>query len=80
MLVGAGRATSAFRVVTLIPQDKEGFGSVISHEENMKFIFEESRTLYSNQPVIGVKLQKCPRSNNLLEKLFFKRLLLLSDF
>ncbi|UZJ79328.1 hypothetical protein [Fictibacillus sp. KU28468] len=27
--------------VTLVPQDKEGFGSVISHEENVKFIFEE---------------------------------------
>ncbi|WP_156419043.1 hypothetical protein [Fictibacillus sp. FJAT-27399] len=35
--------------VTLVPQDKEGFGSVISHEENVKFIFEESRTLHSNQ-------------------------------
>jgi hypothetical protein len=29
---------------TLLPQDKEGFGSFISHEENVKFIFEESRT------------------------------------
>ncbi|WP_234293203.1 hypothetical protein, partial [Fictibacillus sp. FJAT-27399] len=27
--------------VTLVPQDKEGLGSVISHEENVKFIFEE---------------------------------------
>jgi hypothetical protein len=35
---------------TLIPQDKEGFGSFKSHEENVKFIFEESRTLHSNQP------------------------------
>jgi hypothetical protein len=36
--------------VPLIPQDKEGFGSFKSHEENVKFIFEESRTLHSNQP------------------------------
>jgi hypothetical protein len=34
---------------TLIPQDKEGFDSVTSHEENVIFIFEESRTLHSNQ-------------------------------
>ncbi|MED2975068.1 hypothetical protein P4361_22940, partial [Fictibacillus sp. B-59209] len=34
-----------------LPQDKEGFGSVISHEENVKFIFEESRPLHSNQLV-----------------------------
>ncbi|MFC0190410.1 hypothetical protein ACFFJY_19145 [Fictibacillus aquaticus] len=26
----------------LVPQDKEGFGSPTSHEENVKFIFEES--------------------------------------
>jgi hypothetical protein len=38
-------------VGTLIPQDKEGVGSVISHEENVNFIFEESRTLLSNQLV-----------------------------
>ncbi|MGP4078335.1 hypothetical protein ACTWQL_00350 [Pseudalkalibacillus sp. R45] len=31
------------------PQDKESFGSVTSHEENAIFIFEESRTLLSNQ-------------------------------
>jgi hypothetical protein len=36
---------------TLLPQDKEGFSSVISHEENVNFIFEESRTLHSNQLV-----------------------------
>ncbi|UZJ77842.1 hypothetical protein [Fictibacillus sp. KU28468] len=35
--------------VTLVPQDKEGSGSFLSHEENVKFIFEESRTLHSNQ-------------------------------
>jgi hypothetical protein len=35
--------------VPLIPQDKEGFDSVTSHEENVIFIFEESRTLRSNQ-------------------------------
>ncbi|MGP4079392.1 hypothetical protein ACTWQL_05705 [Pseudalkalibacillus sp. R45] len=36
-------------VGTLIPQDKESFGSVSSQEENVIFIFEESRTLLSNQ-------------------------------
>ncbi|UZJ80889.1 hypothetical protein [Fictibacillus sp. KU28468] len=54
--------------VTLVPQDKEGFGSVISHEENVKFIFEESRTLYYNQLVNEVSLQQCSQSNNLLGK------------
>ncbi|WP_443144299.1 hypothetical protein [Pseudalkalibacillus sp. R45] len=37
----------------LIPQDKESFGSVTSHEENAIFIFEESRTLLSNQLARG---------------------------
>jgi hypothetical protein len=37
--------------VPLIPQDKEGFGSFKSHEENVMFIFEESRTLRSNQQI-----------------------------
>jgi hypothetical protein len=35
-----------YRVVSpvpLIPLDKEGFGSITSHEENVVFIFEESR-------------------------------------
>ncbi|MGP4080930.1 hypothetical protein ACTWQL_13545 [Pseudalkalibacillus sp. R45] len=36
-------------VGTLVPQDKESFGSVTSHEGNAIFIFEESRTLLSNQ-------------------------------
>ncbi len=40
-------------VGTLIPQDKESFGSVISHEENAIFIFEESRTWLSNQLAQG---------------------------
>jgi hypothetical protein len=35
--------------VPLIPRDKEGFGSVTSHEENAFFIFEESRTFLFNQ-------------------------------
>ncbi|UZJ77023.1 hypothetical protein [Fictibacillus sp. KU28468] len=35
--------------VTLVPQDKEGSGSFLSHEENVKFIFEESRTFHFNQ-------------------------------
>ncbi|WNB92848.1 hypothetical protein [Bacillus sp. NEB1478] len=37
--------------VPLLPQDKEGYGSDISHEENVIFIFEESLTLHSNQLV-----------------------------
>ncbi len=41
-------------VGTLIPQDKESFGSVTSHEENAIFIFEESRTLLSNPLAQGV--------------------------
>ncbi len=55
--------------VPLVPQDKEGLGSVISHEENVKFIFEESRTLHSSQLVNEAYLQK---SNNLLEKPYKK--------
>ncbi|UZJ76903.1 hypothetical protein [Fictibacillus sp. KU28468] len=35
--------------VTLVPQDKEDSRSVLSHEENVKFIFEESRTFHFNQ-------------------------------
>ncbi|UZJ79122.1 hypothetical protein [Fictibacillus sp. KU28468] len=45
-----------------VPQDKEGLGSVISHEENVKFIFEESRTLHSNQLVNEDSLQKCSKA------------------
>ncbi|WNB92343.1 hypothetical protein [Bacillus sp. NEB1478] len=54
--LSAGRAVSHLALCTrcvspvpLLPQDKEGFGSDISHEENVIFIFEESRTLHSNQ-------------------------------
>ena len=43
---------------TLIPQDKDSFGSVISHEENMKFIFEESHTFRFNQLVNEETSQK----------------------
>ncbi|MGP4080428.1 hypothetical protein ACTWQL_10955 [Pseudalkalibacillus sp. R45] len=39
--------------VPLIPQDKESFGRVSTHEENAIFIFEESRTLLSNQLAQG---------------------------
>ncbi|MGP4080161.1 hypothetical protein ACTWQL_09615 [Pseudalkalibacillus sp. R45] len=49
----------------LISQDKESFGSVTSHEENAIFIFEESRTLLSNQLAQGESIQKSPKSNNL---------------
>ncbi|UZJ79060.1 hypothetical protein [Fictibacillus sp. KU28468] len=51
--------------VPLLPQDKEGFGSGTSHEENANFIFEESRTLHSNQLVNEARLQKGPQCNNL---------------
>ncbi|MGP4080170.1 hypothetical protein ACTWQL_09660 [Pseudalkalibacillus sp. R45] len=40
-------------VGTLVPQDKESFGCVTSHEENAIFIFEESRILLSNQLAQG---------------------------
>jgi hypothetical protein len=33
---------------TLLPQDKEDNGRNNSHEENVNFIFEESRTLHYN--------------------------------
>ncbi|MGP4078450.1 hypothetical protein ACTWQL_00935 [Pseudalkalibacillus sp. R45] len=36
------------------PQDKESFGSVTTHEENVIFIFEESRILLSTQLAQGV--------------------------
>ncbi|MGP4083014.1 hypothetical protein ACTWQL_24380 [Pseudalkalibacillus sp. R45] len=45
-------------VGTLVPQDKESSGRVTSHEENAIFIFEESRTLLSNQLAQGGSLQK----------------------
>ncbi len=45
-------------VGTLIPQDKESFSSVTSHEENAIFLFEESRTLLSNQVAQGVFFYK----------------------
>ncbi|WP_062233545.1 hypothetical protein [Fictibacillus sp. FJAT-27399] len=48
--------------VPLVPQGKEGFGSVISHEENVKFIFEESRTLHSNQLVNEDSLKNVPKA------------------
>jgi hypothetical protein len=66
--------------VTLNPQDKEGFGSVISHEENVKFIFEESRTLHSNQLVNEDSLSCYNKDlKDLLEKLSIQTLLLLED-
>ncbi|WP_261132414.1 hypothetical protein [Bacillus sp. Marseille-Q3570] len=40
-------------VGTLTTQDKESFGSITSHEEHAIFIFEESRTLLSNQLAQG---------------------------
>jgi hypothetical protein len=45
-------------VGTLIPQDKECCGSYTSHEENVFFIFEESRTLHFNQLVNEDLLRK----------------------
>ncbi|MGP4082328.1 hypothetical protein ACTWQL_20775 [Pseudalkalibacillus sp. R45] len=51
-------------VGTLIPQDKESCGSVTSQEENAIFIFEESRTLLSNQLAQGefLKMTQKPQS------------------
>ncbi|UZJ78466.1 hypothetical protein [Fictibacillus sp. KU28468] len=43
------QAPAGVSPVTLVPQDKEGSGSFLSHEENVKFIFEESRTFHFNQ-------------------------------
>jgi hypothetical protein len=47
---------------TLIPQDKEGNGRIISHEENVNFIFEESRTFHSNQLVNEENEQNEPKA------------------
>ncbi|MDM5340625.1 hypothetical protein QUF84_25890 [Fictibacillus enclensis] len=38
---GTGASTSLVSPVTLVPQDKERFGSETSHEENVVFIFED---------------------------------------
>jgi hypothetical protein len=51
-----GCSLSAGRAVS--PQDMEGNGRIISHEENVNFIFEESRTLLSNQLVFEDTFQK----------------------
>ncbi|MGP4082024.1 hypothetical protein ACTWQL_19235, partial [Pseudalkalibacillus sp. R45] len=61
-------------VGTLIPQDKESFGSVTSHEENAIFIFEESRTLLSNQLAQGdfFKMTQKQQSYRKTKKLHFK--------
>ncbi|WNB92360.1 hypothetical protein [Bacillus sp. NEB1478] len=47
---------------TLLPQDKEGYGSDISHEENVIFIFEESRTLHSIQLFNEEDKQDAPKA------------------
>ncbi|WP_156418968.1 hypothetical protein [Fictibacillus sp. FJAT-27399] len=57
-----GRKCLRVSPVTLVPQDKEGFGSVISHEENVKFIFEESRTFHSNQLVNEALYKNVPKA------------------
>ncbi|MGP4080877.1 hypothetical protein ACTWQL_13270 [Pseudalkalibacillus sp. R45] len=59
-------------VGTLIPQDKEIFGSVTSHEENAIFIFEESRTLLSNQLAQGEFLKMTQKQNSFRKELFEK--------
>ncbi|UZJ79999.1 hypothetical protein [Fictibacillus sp. KU28468] len=43
------QAPAGVSPVTLVPQDKEGSGSFLSHEENVKFIFEESRIFHFNK-------------------------------
>ncbi|UZJ79030.1 hypothetical protein [Fictibacillus sp. KU28468] len=40
------QAPAGVSPVTLVPQDKEGSGSYLSHEENVKFIFAESRIFH----------------------------------
>jgi hypothetical protein len=57
---------------TLIPQDKEGNGRIISHEENVNFIFEESRTLHSYQ-LVTEERTLWANSNYLLEKSLFNQ-------
>ncbi|MGP4082018.1 hypothetical protein ACTWQL_19205 [Pseudalkalibacillus sp. R45] len=54
-------------VGTLIPQDKESFGSVTSHEENAIFHFRGVSHLALQSTCTGCFL-KCLKSNNLLEK------------
>ncbi|MGP4083052.1 hypothetical protein ACTWQL_24655 [Pseudalkalibacillus sp. R45] len=51
-------------VGTLIPQDKESFGSVTSHEEKSIFIFEEFHALLSNQLALCkyLKMTQKPQS------------------
>jgi hypothetical protein len=54
--------------VPLIPQDKEGSGSFKSHEENVKFIFEESRTLHFNQLINEENEQSEPKATFFLRE------------
>ncbi|WHY72633.1 hypothetical protein [Fictibacillus enclensis] len=51
---GNGASASLVSSVPLFPLDKERLGSDPSHEENVMFIFEESRTLHFNQPHGGI--------------------------
>jgi hypothetical protein len=44
--------TCGVSLSSYIPQDKEGYGSEKSHEENVIFIFEESSAFRSNQQVL----------------------------
>jgi hypothetical protein len=62
-------ASVGSRLFLYIPQDKEGYGSETSHEENVVFIFEESSTFRSN-PLCTFNIDK---SNNLLEKSLSKK-------
>ncbi|MGP4081293.1 hypothetical protein ACTWQL_15405 [Pseudalkalibacillus sp. R45] len=55
-------------VGTLIPQDKESFDSVTSHEENA--IFEESRTLLSNQLALGEFCKITQKQQSFRKELF----------
>jgi hypothetical protein len=54
--------------VPQVPQDKEGFNSVTSHEENVIFIFEESRNLRSNQLPMK-RMKNDPKATIFREKL-----------
>ncbi|MGP4079565.1 hypothetical protein ACTWQL_06570 [Pseudalkalibacillus sp. R45] len=57
-------------VGTLIPQDKESFGSVTSHEENAIFIFEESRTLLFNLLAQGDFLKMTHKQQSFRKRAF----------
>ncbi|MGP4081915.1 hypothetical protein ACTWQL_18625 [Pseudalkalibacillus sp. R45] len=65
-------------VGTLISQDKESFGSATSHDENAIFIFEESRTLLSNQLAQGEFLKMAQTRQSFKKEPYLKYVILKS--